>query len=713
MIKKMFLGLVIFLGLLIGTNAWALDYTYTESGGKITITGYTGPGGDIVVPDTIEGLPVVSIGDNAFRANDVVTGVTLPDSVTSIGEGAFLNCFKLTGIIIPDSVTVIGYEAFYFCPVLTSLTIGSSVTSIGGNAFWYCIGLTSITIPDSVVSIGPGAFEGCENVSSVTIGNGVISIGDSAFRDCFSLTSLTIGSSVEQIGREAFLSCTNLTRITIPDRVTSIGWAAFAECTSLASVTIPDSVTSIGWLAFSRCVNLRAITIPGSVNYIEPEAFAGCSSLSIAYFLGDAPAMESDVFQNCASDFNICYKAEATGFTTPIWNPTPENSYPAAPCDCSNDSDCAEGHTCSDGLCMLHIAQPSFGKWTWMSGANTTWQAAIYGTKGVPDAANIPGARESCVSWIDNFGNLWLFGGYGMGISGEYGALNELWRYNISSGQWTWMSGSDTVDQPGFYGTIGVPDAANVPGSRWGSISWTDNSGNFWLFGGGGVDDYLNDLWRYDPDTNMWTWMSGPKTIYQDGLYGTKGVPDAANVPDSREKSVSWTDSSGNLWLFGGQGNSLHNDLWRYEPDTGMWTWMSGSNTGFQNGVYGTMGVPDAANVPGSRWGSISWTDNLGNFWLFGGQGLDIGNSHSGWLNDLWRYDPDTNMWTWMSGSDTKNQDGVYGTMGVPDAANMPGGLFSGVSWTDDSGNLWFFGAATVAQTTCGAITLPPGSGRG
>ena len=102
---------------------------------------------------------------------------------------------------------------------------------------------------------------------------------------------------------------------------------------------------------------------------------------------------------------------------------------------------------------------------------------------------------------------------------------------------------------------------------------------------------------------------------------------------------------------------------------------MSGSNTINQPGVYGTKGVPAAANVPGARNDSISWTDSAGNFWLFGGLGFGSTTS-SGRLNDLWRYDPVTNQWTWVSGANTINQPGVYGTKGVPAAANVPGGRY-------------------------------------
>ncbi|NHI94458.1 MAG: hypothetical protein EAX96_18350 [Candidatus Lokiarchaeota archaeon] len=82
--------------------------------------------------------------------------------------------------------------------------------------------------------------------------------------------------------------------------------------------------------------------------------------------------------------------------------------------------------------------------------------------------------------------------------------MNDLWRFNVSDATWTWVSGNDTSDKPGIYGTQGVADAANVPGARYGGVSWTDIGGNLWLFGGWGSDnasnfDWLNDLWKYSP----------------------------------------------------------------------------------------------------------------------------------------------------------------------------------------------------------------------
>ena len=344
---------------------------------------------------------------------------------------------------------------------------------------------------------------------------------------------------------------------------------------------------------------------------------------------------------------------------------------------------------------------PTSKTWTWMSGSSTGSGTGVYGTQGVPAAANVPGDRMWAVSWIDASGNLWLFGGLGLGSGGEYPYLNDLWEFSPTSKTWTWMSGSSTGGATGVYGTQGAPAAANVPGGRVGAVSWTDASGNLWLFGGQGYDSagseaYLDDLWEFNPTSNTWTWISGADTGGQPGIYGTLGVPAAANVPGGREFAVSWIDGSGNLWLFGGYGfdsignGPVLNDLWEFNPTAYTWTWMSGSSTAGATGVYGRQGVPAAPNIPGAREGTVNWIDGSRNLWLFGGWGEDSTGTF-GYLNDLWEFNSTSNTWTWMSGADTGSQPGIYGTLGVP-AANVPGSRASAVSWIDASGNFWLFG---------------------
>ncbi len=340
--------------------------------------------------------------------------------------------------------------------------------------------------------------------------------------------------------------------------------------------------------------------------------------------------------------------------------------------------------------------------WTWMSGSTIADQHGVYGTKGVPDAANCPGGRSQAVTWVDGSGNAWLFGGNGYGQSSS-GYLNDLWRWDGTS--WTWMSGSTINTQCGVYGTKGVADAANVPGVRYYSLSWIDGSDNLWLFGGAGYGQsyvgYLNDLWKWDGA--YWTWISGNNYPDQNGVYGTKGTPDAANVPGGRNQAVSWLDGSGNMWLFGGYGlcatgttRYYLNDLWRWDGTN--WTWMSGSSAGNQSGVYGAKGFPHYNNAPGSRMGAAAWGGGQSSMMLFGGMGYDE-SAIPGYLNDLWRWDG-TN-WTWMSGSDVRNQYGVYGTKGDPDSANAPGGRYMPVSWIDGSGNMWLFGGTGYAASGC------------
>ncbi len=339
--------------------------------------------------------------------------------------------------------------------------------------------------------------------------------------------------------------------------------------------------------------------------------------------------------------------------------------------------------------------------WTWMSGNFTVDNYGTYGTKGVADAANVPGAREGPASWTDASGNFWLFGGWGNDNESYDGYLNDLWRFNVSASTWTWVSGNYTMDLNGIYGTQGVADAANVPGGRSYSTSWTDASGNFWIFGGWGEDNessegQLNDLWMFNVSASTWTWVSGNCTRNAMGIYGTQGVADAANVPGARAYLASWTDASDNFWLFGGEGydntsstGSL-NDLWMFNVSDSTWTWVSGNYSRNNPGTYGMRGVADAANVPGARKGPASWTDASGNFWLFGGDGYD--NVSSGDLNDLWRFNVSDSTWTWVSGNFTTNAQGIYGMKGVADAANVPGAREYTDSSMDSSGNLWLFG---------------------
>ncbi len=389
-------------------------------------------------------------------------------------------------------------------------------------------------------------------------------------------------------------------------------------------------------------------------------------------------------------------------------------------------------------------------EWTWIAGSNTVpactsnpldcGSSGVYGTLQTPASSNTPGGRLGAASWTDSHGNLWLFSGYGYDSQGTLGYPNDLWQFNPNTHLWTWMGGSNSLSsgtkasgadpgQRGVYGTLGTASPGNIPGSRNSAFTWTDASGNLWLFGGDGYDSAggfgeLNDLWKFNPITNLWAWMGGSATVPsnfqgQPGIYGTMGTPAAGNIPGGRMGGVTWTDVQGNLWLAGGVGASSNgndtglNDVWKFIPSSNQWAWMAGaSSIPFsvigEAGVYGTLGVSAAGNLPGARRGAVSWTDKSGHAWLFGGNGDDSANT-SGWLNDLWQFQPATNQWAWMAGSESINpgeiyrgQRGVYGTLQVPAAKNTPGGRYNSVSWTDTQGNLWLFGGWGYDSITSG-----------
>ena len=281
-----------------------LVFTLSDDGTYYSVTDYTGSAKEVSIPSVHQGLPVTSIGYQAFYRCSM-TSVTIPDSVTSIGDSAFYWCSNLTSITIPDGVTSIGARAFYNCTRLTSVTIGNGVTSIGVEAFYGCYRLTSIAIPDSVTSIGNWAFSDCSSLTNIAIPDSITSIGYGAFEDCTSLTSVTIGDGVTSIGERAFYGCESLTSIILPDSVTSIGDYAFYACCNLTSVTIGDGVTPIGDYAFYACYNLTSVTIGNGVTSIGNRAFYGCDSLASITIPDSVTSIGYEAFLSCNSLTNV------------------------------------------------------------------------------------------------------------------------------------------------------------------------------------------------------------------------------------------------------------------------------------------------------------------------------------------------------------------------------------------------------------------------
>jgi hypothetical protein len=342
-------------------------------------------------------------------------------------------------------------------------------------------------------------------------------------------------------------------------------------------------------------------------------------------------------------------------------------------------------------------------EWAWIAGSNTNDTTGVY-----TGTTLAPGGRYGSAGWIDTAGNLWLFGGYGFdsNINDTAGHLNDMWEFT-TAGVWSYVSGSDLINPKGTYGTSG---SGNFPGGRYSPSWYADTLGNFWLFGGEGLDSTgaegsLNDLWEFSPTTLNWEWISGSKTQGQSPTYGT-GTAAPGNVPGARYGSVSWIDSSNNFWVFGGLGIGLVssaptygelNDLWEYFPATQEWAWIGGVQAPGAASIYPTQ--TGGQGTPGGRQWPTGSLDASGNFWLFGGQ-----ESDGDVLSDLWEYT--AGNWLWQGGSQSPNLHGVYPTsVGQTGPSYMPGGRYQPSSWIDKNGNLWLFGGYGFD----GVSTDPPG----
>lgn len=146
--------------------------------------------------------------------------------------------------------------------LLTDLTVPDSITSINNYTFSGCTSITSVTLPNCITKICDDAFSFCDNLEKVEFGHELKSIGNYAFAYT-SLKNITIPDSVTYIGDYAF-SCCSFESIVIPDSLTSVNDYAFSYCNKLKTVIIPDSVTKIGYSAFDECLLISNVLFKGS-----------------------------------------------------------------------------------------------------------------------------------------------------------------------------------------------------------------------------------------------------------------------------------------------------------------------------------------------------------------------------------------------------------------------------------------------------------------
>lgn len=296
--------------------------------GTVVITKYLGNDAEVVIPSEIDGKTVTLIDDDAFRNNENLKSVKLPDTLIGIGveafafckslesvnipEGikdfspAFRGCEKLQTIVIPEGVERIEQGMFLDCTSLKTVTLPNSLCIINGGAFENCISLKNISIPNGVVEIGANAFGGCTALSEISIPESVMYIGASAFGNTavyndaenwdngvLYMDGCLIDSKREEIKGEysvkegtriiavrAFSRAEELEMLKLPEGLKVICDAAFDECTSLKTVELPNGLEAIGDNAFRKCA-IDEITITEGVKTIGDLAFNGCKLTNV------------------------------------------------------------------------------------------------------------------------------------------------------------------------------------------------------------------------------------------------------------------------------------------------------------------------------------------------------------------------------------------------------------------------------------------------
>ncbi len=288
--------------------------------------------GVVEVASEYQGMPVVGIENEAFKENEGITQVILPDTVRIIGEKAFFRCKNLQEINMPAELQNVGEYAFYGCKQLKKVTFPKGVKSLGEYSFSDCPMLEEVMLPwdcskyrafDYWVDVKYFPEEGSEiqgNTSAQIVydENEFIDDGpvyvvldneatllrwpDAVRADgTLDIAAKYPGVTFTKISDGVFKDRQDIRRVILPDSVRVIGKSAFSGCSQLKEINMPADLQEIGELAFKNCIQLERVTLSAGVQQINRFVFDGCSSLSSVTVPGTLASIDAYAFSNCSS----------------------------------------------------------------------------------------------------------------------------------------------------------------------------------------------------------------------------------------------------------------------------------------------------------------------------------------------------------------------------------------------------------------------------
>lgn len=254
------------------------EYELTEDMEGVKITKYKGEALHVLIPNEIEGMPVVELGDYSFSSRKMET-IIIPDTVKKIGRYVFNFCDKLKNIRLSKAITSIVEGMFSSCESLEEFIIPDHIINIESSAFSHT-GIISIYLPDRITfrsksyseeyEISTFVFNSCKNLKKVRLPSSITVIGDKMFSRCTSLQNIILPEGLTKIGESAFADCP-FTELTIPNTVTTILSDAFYGYKG-KKLIIPDSVTELD-CSFSSCKNLEYLHLSNSLTEINSKLF--------------------------------------------------------------------------------------------------------------------------------------------------------------------------------------------------------------------------------------------------------------------------------------------------------------------------------------------------------------------------------------------------------------------------------------------------------